>query len=806
MIGLTKRRAGGRSGATVSHAGRRGLLAATLLFSGGAAFAQELASVAPLPESDSNTVEEIVVTARRRDENAQSVPVAITAFGGETLEARRTYNVRDLQQLTPSLAVTVTNPRNTSINIRGVGNNVSVFNDGLQPAVGVYLDQVYLGRPAQAVFDLSDVQSVQVLRGPQGTLFGKNTSAGALVIATKEPTFNRELFGDFSYGNYDYTQFHLTAGGPLRGETVAGRLTVSHTQRNGFNTNILDGSDTQDFHDFGGKAQLLFLPNDDIRLRLIGDYSQQYSETAANVLVGLFTNYADDGSVYPNGFLARAARVGFVPPPFDPEARLVSVNTKNYYHTYTGGLAGIGDWDVGPGTLTAVTAYRFWNWYPRNDADSTTAPAQLDGHQDNEQQQFSQELRFASPGERTVDYVAGLYYFWQKIEAQAIANFGPLAADWLLAPAAGSAAARSAALNNYLVVGDSEPITESAAAFAQGSWHATDKLELTLGLRYTWEKISGFFDQKAYGQDLSGLSPADRAAALAIRARFGVANRFEPSTEDGQVTGQFTASYQATDDVLAYATYARGYKAGGINLSNINTTGSNGVDPVVGPEIIDSYEAGLKTRFFDRRLVANLALFWTEDDNYQTTRVNLDNGISSLTNAGKVRSRGVELDLQAAPVEGLSVYASTTFNDASYTEYEQAPCPIEIRLTPVCDLSDRRLPGPSKWAVSAGGEYARPAGQFRGETVEAYVGGDYSYRSSFFTTPSNSIYSRIPEYDVVNLRVGLRFGDGRYDVQVFGRNVFDELYYLTLSASNTGGVYGTLGDPRTYGVTLRARY
>jgi iron complex outermembrane receptor protein len=771
------------------------------------AFAADPAPEAAASASAEGNVglEAVVVTARRRSEDAQTVPIAVSAFGGAQLEATRTYNVRDLQQLSPSLSVSVTNPRNTSINIRGLGNNVSVFNDGLQSAVGVYLDQVYLGRPGQAVFDLADIDSIQVLRGPQGTLFGKNTSAGAVVVSTKAPTFTPELAGDLTVGNHDYVQAHLIASGPIVADKLAIRLALANTQRDGYVTNVYDGSKTQDYHDFGGRLQLLATPNEKLNVRLSADYGQQISNTSASVLTGLLTNYADDGTAYPNGYLARAARIGFTPTPINPGARLVSTNTKNSYFETHGGASAIADYSLPGATISAVTAWRAWHWRPHNDADGTTQSAAIDFHQDNDQQQFSQELRIRSEGDRRVDYVAGLYYFWQKIKAEAVSDYGPYAADWFLAPAAGSASARAAALNNYSILSHSSPVTKSAAAFVQATWHVTDRLDVTSGLRYTDESMTGWFTQTASGASLTGLSAADQAVAQALRARFGIANSFSAKTSGDSLTGSINLAYSFENGPLVYASYARGYKAGGLNLSNINTAGANAVDPVIDPETIDSYETGLKSSWLDRRLTANLALFWTQDDNYQTTQVNLLNNTSALTNAGSVRSRGVELDLRAAPVEGLTLYGSTTYNDASYTAYAQAACPIEIHLTPYCDLTGRRLPGASLWAGSGGGEYRRAAGTLKAKAVEAYAGFDANYRSAYYTTAADSEYSKIPGYTLVNLRVGIAAEDGSWDLQLWGRNVFDKLYYLSLGAANTGAVTGTLGDPRTFGLTLRAR-
>ena len=803
----------GDASARARSTSQRFLLAASCLAltvgAAGKAFAEEptaSAATASTAAEGSTGLEAVVVTARRRDEDAQTVPIAVSAFGGAQLEATRTYNVRDLQQLSPSLSVSVTNPRNTSINIRGLGNNVSVYNDGLQAAVGVYLDQVYLGRPGQAVFDLADIDSIQVLRGPQGTLFGKNTSAGALVVSTRTPTFTPEYAGDVSVGNYGYVQAHAVASGPLIEDKLAFRIALADTQRDGYMTNVYDGSKTQDYHDFGGRLQLLAKPNDRLTARLSVDYGQQISNTSATVLTGLLTNYADSGAAYPNGYYARAARIGFTPLTIDPGARKVSTDTKNSYFETHGGASAIIDYSLPGATITSVTGWRAWHWRPHNDADGTTLPAAVDFHQDNDQQQWSQELRIRSEGERTIDYVAGGYVFWQKVKAYALSQYGAYGADWFLAPAAGSAAVRAAALNNYRIESRSSPLTKSAAAFAQATWHVTDRFDVTGGLRYTDESMTGYFRQTASGASLSALSAADQAAVLALRARFGAANSFAAKTSGDSLTGSVNLAYTFEGGVLAYASYARGYKAGGLNLSNINTAGANAVDPVIAPETIDSYEAGLKSTWFDRRLTANLALFWTDDDQYQTTAVNLINNTSYLTNAGSVRSRGVELDLRAAPVQGLSLYGSATYDDASYTRYKQAACPIEIQLTTYCDLTGRRLPGVSLWAGSGGGEYRRAAGTWKSATLEAYGGFDVNYRSAYYTTAADSEYSKIPGYALVNLRLGIAAEDGAWDLQVWGRNVFDKVYYLSLAAASTGAVSGTLGDPRTFGVTLRVKH
>lgn len=747
---------------------------------------------------------EIIITARRRNEKIQDVPVAANSFGDDQLAATRTYNLRDLQALSPSLVVTVTNPRNTSINIRGLGNNVSVYNDGLEPAVGVYMDQVYLARPGQAVFDLSDVERIEVLRGPQGTLFGKNTSAGAVVVTSKAPTFDPEAGGDITYGNYDFRQFHAYASGALIEDKLAARLTVSKTDRDGYVTNRYDNSKTQDYHDFGLRGQLLFTPNENFKLRVIGDYGFQKSQTAGGVLVGVIRSY-DNGTNFANNYIDRATRLGLETVTADPGDRIVNVDGNPRYKMRQGGVAAIADLSLANHTLTSVTSWRRWDWYPHNDGDSTQLDAGTDFHQSNNQQQFSQELRIASEGDRKVDYIAGVYYLWQSIRAEALNAYGEDAAAWFLAPS-NDPTVGAAALNGYTVISHSRPVTNSYAAFGQTIWHVTPTLDLTTGLRYTYEKKTGWFDQTATGASLTGLTVAQQAAANTIRARYGLDNYYEASTSEGRLSGQATLSWKVTPDALLYATYSRGNKFGGLNLANITTTGTNAIDPVIKPETIDSYELGLKTSWLGGKLTANLAGFWTDVSDYQTTVVDVErNNLSYFTNVAQVRTRGVEADLRANPTDWLTLYTSGTFTDARYVDYADAPCPIEITGQATCDMSGRRLPGVSKWAFSAGGEARTEAGKLLGHDSEVYAGADYSYRSNYYTTVSLSRYSLIPSYSLLNARIGVCALDGKLDLQLWGRNLFNKDYYQSLSAVNTGAITGTLGDPRTYGVTLRTR-
>jgi iron complex outermembrane receptor protein len=275
------------------------------------------APVAATATAETPVGEPILVTARRRDENVQKVPIAISVIGSEALAKTGNYTLSQVQQLVPSLQVYSFNPRNTNINIRGLGANVSLTNDGLENGVGFYLDNVYYGRPGQSQFDLVDLQQIEVLRGPQGTLFGKNTTAGAINITSKAPSFRPEAYGEASGGNYGYYQFRASVSAPIIADKAAFRLSLSDTHRDGYLTNIHDGSKAQDYDNVAIRGQLLIKPADAVSVKLIGDYANQRQNYVLNVPVAYVTNY-DSGAVLANNIVQRAARANYTLLPATP--------------------------------------------------------------------------------------------------------------------------------------------------------------------------------------------------------------------------------------------------------------------------------------------------------------------------------------------------------------------------------------------------------------------------------------------------------------------------------------------------------
>ena len=749
--------------------------------------------------------EAIVVTARRREESAQDVPIALSVVSSETLEQTGNYTLGQVQQLVPSLQVFSFNPRNTNINIRGLGSNVALTNDGLENGVGFYVDNVYYGRVGLSQFDLVDLAQIEVLRGPQGTLFGKNTTSGAINITSRPPSFDPEFTGEASVGDYGYYQIRASASGALIDDIVAVRLSGALTDRRGFLYNVTQSERAQDYYNASIRGQLLIKPTEDIEIKIIGDFSRQKQNHVLNVLANYVGTY-ENGVTVPNNFAARAARFpGYAVRPIDAFARIGEAD-GHYQSNMDGyGVSGQLDWDFGAATLTSISAYRWWDWNPANDGDSTALPIVTKAQQVNRQRQFSQEIRLASNGSNTIDYVVGAYYFWQVVRGFGATAYGPAAALWNL-PTANQVVA-NAALNGFEANSISTPTTKSFAVFGQADWNISDQFIVTAGLRYTHEKKAGSFSQfHVAGADLSTLLPAQSAAALAIRNQFNPVTSYSTQFTDNSLSGLLTLTWKFAPSALGYATYSRGNKSGGLNLSSLPA----GVDPNVAPEKVDAFELGLKSQFLDNRLTFNIAAFQTTISDYQTaiTEVvaNSVNFRQYIANIPKVRSRGIEADFVAAPAEGIAFNASIAYADTVFRDYQNAPQAVErLNISGIQDLTGKQLSGVPKFTYTLGADIFSPVGSLRGRDIEVYSHADYSHRSTFNTSASNSRLAQVPGYGLANVRAGLRTSDGLLDLSVWAKNLFDKNYFQTLSPTNTGLVTALIGEPRTIGVTLRTK-
>ncbi len=774
-----------------------GLAAATAFSATEAAWAADPASATSSASTDADAdaagttitgVGEVVVTARHRTEDAQKVPTALSVVSGAFLTKTNTTNIAQVAELIPSLQFTFFNPRNANLNIRGLGNNIGLANDGIEPGVGFYVDGVYYDRPATATLDLIDIAQIEVLRGPQGTLFGKNTTAGAINVTTASPTFTPEFNGEVTGGDYSYFQAKGSVSGPIVGDTLAGRFSIATTSRAGYFTNVHDNESVNNYRNLTLRGQILYTPTSNFRLRVIADYSKQVTNCCDLSLAGIVNP--------PNGknFAAYSEHFGYTPV-VNPFSYNVDSNSPIFAKQETGGVSAEADWSRPNVVLTSITAWRFWNWWPANDSDYSPLSILTLSQNGDRQNQFSQEFRVASAGHNRIDYVGGLYVFHEQIDATGAEQFGAQASYFLLSPLIPAVVA-----NGFTQDFTANYDTTSLAAFGQATWHLTSRLNFIGGLRYTYDIKSGRFDQTVSG----GVPLTGPLAPYApYRAALSAPDAFSVNYDNGDISGQAGVSYQAADNALAYVTYARGNKSGGLNLTQLPV----GATEVVAPESIDSVEVGAKTQFFDRRLTLNGDLFWEQDENYQANLVLPGTVHQYLANVPLVRSEGVEADLQAQPTENLLLYAAGTYDDAVYVSYKNAPCPLELITATTCNLSGRPLGGVPRWAASAGGEYSHPV-TLGSREVKAYAGLDYTFRSSEYTSANDSVYSLLPSLNLVNARVGVRAADGQWDLYLWGRNVFDAKYFTFIAAGvgNTGQLVGQVGDPPTYGVTLRVHY
>ena len=747
----------------------------------------------PAPEGRLGTAQQgsgdVVVTARRRSESVQRVPIAMSVIGGTALAETGTYNVSRLTQLQPTLQFYSTNPRNSAANIRGLGAPFGLTNDGIEQGVGIYVDQVYYSRIASATFDFTDTERIEILRGPQGTLYGKNTTAGAINVYTRAPSFTPEARVELTGGNYDFFQGKASVSGPLIDDTLAIRLSTSVTKRDGtiYNVRQQERQNAQD--NLGLRGQLLWRAAPGLSLTLSGDYNRQ----DPNCCVQYYVRVGATQRPLNRQYAALVAAQGYSVPSTNAFGRRTDVDSDLRAKQELGGASLLANWDVGAVTLTSVTAWRFWDWVPSNDRDFIGLSITPVSANPSQQKQVSQEFRVASNGERAVDYVAGLFYFRQTIDTQGLQVQGPAASRFLLNPgnvpvgSTGCATPTTAACNPAVLDGLTSRNTigftnTSAAAFGKLTWHATDRLTIAPGLRLNYDKKDGDYVSVVTTGSGSTTLSADQRGVLAPQS-------YSPRFTNWNLSGDLTVAYDISDDVHYYATYARSYKSGGINLSGLPLDAQN--NPILSaatiePEKVNHFELGLKTQSADRRVTVNVAGFWTEISDYQATVTNNQIGVlrGYLANAGKVRTRGIEVDTAFRPSQRFNLYANGAFTDAKYVRFVDAPCPPELTggttagpgqtpaaagtpgLSPAnCDISGQWLPGVSRWAFSYGAEYDLP-GRVGGVEGQFYLGYDGSYRSKFSSNPSRSIYTDVKGYALTNFRAGFR-GEGFDDLAGF---------------------------------------
>lgn len=754
----------------------------------------------------------IVVTSRRRREVLQEVPIPISVVTGAQVEDAGAFNVNRVKEFVPSVQLYTSNPRNTGINIRGVGSPFGLTNDGLDPGVGFYVDGVYYARPAAATLDFIDIERIEVLRGPQGTLFGKNTTAGAFNITTRKPSFKPGANFEVSYGNYGYVQAKASITGPLS-KKFAARLSFSGTQRDGVIENIRTGKYTNDINNLGFRAQLLYKPSDNTSIILAVDDSRQRPDGYAQVVAGVAPTLRP---AY-RQFNAIIADLNYALPSLNAFDRKIDHDTPwNSGNDLGGGSLNI-DTKIGPGTLTSTTAWRYWNWDPSNDRDFTGLQALAKSQNPAKHHNWSQEIRYAGEFSSRLSGVVGLFFIDQEVKINGTEESGN--AQWRFSQSSTSTLWKTPGLfEGYGIYTKASIKSTSAAAFANVDLEVAKGFHVLPGIRFNYDKKDVSYNRVAAG----GLDTATYSGTTAQKTTLqgfknGVytSQSYVADADENNLTYQITLAYKANQRINAFATYSTSFKPVGVNVAGLPTAtnGKAATDlAVIKPEDVRHFEVGIKTSPLND-LTVNLTFHRSDIKNYQTNVQSPELGVNRgyIANAEKVRVQGAELDANYRLNNHFTFYTAVAYTESEYVKFTNAPLPLEeTGLTNTSgvqvafkDISGGRLPGVSKWARSLGGEFTTPVA-FLGKAGKFFVAVDEYYRSSFSSSPSPSKYLNIEGYSLLNARAGFRATTG-LSAFIWGRNLLDKDYYEQLlpAGGNAGHYAGVLGDPRTYGITLR---
>lgn len=710
----------------------RGMMAssafAALAFAGmpAIALAQEAA------DERGGGIAEIVVTAQKRSQNVQDVPVAISVATEEDIDRLQVTNIASLQYATPSLVVAGSDATRQRFGIRGVSDQSR--NAGVDNRIGVYVDGVWVGRSAASNQEAMDVQSIEILRGPQGTLFGKNTVAGAINITSKKPelgSFGGSLEGET--GNYGLLRIKGAVNLGVS-EDVALRVSGGYTFRDGFTRNTFNNLDYEGKDDYGFRGQFLY-DSGSTKIYIAADTTKQKSRALSS------GERAPDAAA--------------------PNPREIRVNLPQDLTIKYDGVSGQIDHEFGNGgTLTSISAYRTSAYAGSSDEDFSPANFARTIAFGESTKHFSQELRYASDTSGALDYVVGLYYLDQKLKSNGAAEaFAPAINPRF--PAIFVGVSQSAVVNS-----------QSVAGFLHANYRFTDALQLTVGARLNHEK-----------KDID-FSIRDNSTLFTTGAL-----KDKLSTTDFSPTASL--NYTFNDDVLGYVRYSRGYKSGGWNADFVRSVS----DIKFGDESVDAYEVGLKAMLFDRKLRLNAAAYISKHSNYQVFAfIQLSNGGTALnvTNAGKLSSKGFEIETELAPTSWLSLHANYGYNDASFDSFKNGG-------GPGVDFDGHRPAEAPKHNLNLG-----IATDFDLGIAHLKLQGDYNYRSSFYSNPDNLAINLNSSLESINLRAGLDFGK----VSVFGwmRNAANDTTQIYNGRSFLAFPRVKYNDPRTYGVTLRVLF
>jgi iron complex outermembrane receptor protein len=897
----------------------RGLVAVSAFALALPGFAQDAAPAAE-PAAAPSGIEEIVITSTKREENIQDVPIAVSAFTADDLLNRGIDEVEELEEISPSIQINTSNSASNggTIRIRGMGTTGN--NPGLEAAVGSFVDGIYRSRAGQTFGDLLDIERVEVLRGPQGTLFGKNTSAGAIHVITKKPNLDEmEGFAAVEIGNLDHRRISVSNSAPIVEGELGYRISATWNQRDGYIEDIHSSKAWGNRDRYSLRGQLLWTPSDAFSMRLIGDYAERdesccpgqtlyYGPSsnrfnqAAGVVPGFSNNFGaqelatsiglgKDFIDIPTAFINPTNCIGagcVGPYPYakkskqSAEQREVGVNYAPFEDVADWGLSLEMNYDMDWATLTSITGYRDFHAQYGEDIDFTSADI-LRPQQDLDDisEILSQEFRLVGTWDR-LDWLFGAYVYGEELHSDERLEFGSQAGLFALGSISAALAPALPAGAGYSAVW--EQSSDGYAFFTHNTFHVTDAFSVTGGFRYSHEQKVAFgilnngaialkngqvqtgngfvvgqqvpagVNDAVTGGLLPGnagwceeLTSAGLGAVRNVLRGFCDNASWEDKATENEYTGQVSLAYAITDDINVYATYSRGYKAGGYNLDqesvDIITASATGLiaatpqtttgivdEAHFKPEFANAYEVGIKGTYLDGRARINIAGFWTDFSDFQ---LNTFNGLGFIiSNVDEVRSRGFELETLLAPMDGVTVNFGVTYADTRYGKGIGLCFPLQYAdgSNNNCDANSptpnipgsndtgpqapfssdffadhHRITNAPAWSgnLSIYGEHQLVASEWMGY-------GNFGVRYTGRRNTGSNLHPLKfePSHYFLQASVGVRSPDGHWDASVWSNNLSNEYENNVIADSvfQGGSQTAYFNIPRTFGLTVKYNF
>lgn len=676
--------------------------------------------------SSNLALEEVIVTATKREANLQDVAVAVTALPDSILEQALVINTADIVALVPSLTLQKgQSPVSSSFYVRGIGTES--FSAAIEPSVSTVVDGVVMGRSGQAFMQMLDIARIEVLRGPQGTLFGKNASAGVVHIITKDPTeeFEGEALATASEdGAY---RAGITVSGGLS-ENIAGRLSLSGAHEDGWIHNYYDGEDRNENDNWTGRVKLLWEATDKLALRWSSDYYDMDCDCAQTTIRSMDPDPAILAEIFP-----------VIPGEKNVDVNNdgdLSLNVKSYGHSLQL------DWQQGEYLVTSITALRDWKQNFDEDVDGRpTTPLNFDQGGKSHEEQFTQEVRLASPLDGRISYVVGAFYFKQKISQSGF---------------------RDVATSTTLGHGTVD--TENFAVFGEATINLDESWRLIVGGRYTEDEVSA---------DSENHTPPNPERDVVSE-----------DTDANDFSGKLALEWDVNENIMSYLSYTQGYKGPGLSIALTDEP-----QPPVDPEKVDAFELGLKSTLWNGRLMLNVAIFYAEYRDWQAEAfITSEDGLAPLllaTNAGEVSTTGLELDVTAQLSENLRLFGGLSLVDAKLDEFENAPCSLGQQYRGECpdglqDLSGGDLPHSPDWKLNLMLNYTIPTDSL---SFDWALAANFTAQDDVLYSVTQDPYTKQDGYELLNLTAGLYDKAGRYSVTVFVQNALDEHYVEAIAAT-----------------------